>query len=213
LKNIENVLTKAFLNNILWQKEIMEHLGTKTLETDRLVLRQFILNDAESKFKNWASDNDVTKYLSWKAHENINASKNVLENWISKYTNKDFYQWAIVLKSINEPIGVIGVLKQDDNIKMIHIGYCIGKKWWHQGITSEALSVLIKYFFEEIGVNRIESRHDPNNQNSGKVMEKCGLRYEGTMRQADKNNQGICDYCEYGIIADDYFKNKIRREK
>jgi ribosomal-protein-alanine N-acetyltransferase len=91
---------------------------------------------------------------------------------------------------------------------MVHIGYCIGKRWWHRGITSEALEILIKYFFENIGVNRVEARHDPNNPNSGKVMEKCGMKYEGTMKQADKNNQGICDYCEYGVIAEDYFKKK-----
>jgi ribosomal-protein-alanine N-acetyltransferase len=91
---------------------------------------------------------------------------------------------------------------------MVHIGYCIGKKWWHKGITSEALLALIKYFFEKVGVNRVESRHDSNNQNSGKVMSKCGMKHEGTMRQADKNNQGICDYCEYGILAEEYFKNK-----
>ncbi|GHV72422.1 GNAT family acetyltransferase [Spirochaetia bacterium] len=183
----------------------MKHFGTRTLETERLILRKFSLNDAEHMYKNWANDNDVTKFLTWKTHENVNVSKSVLEEWTSKYYNEDFYNWAIVLKSINEPVGSIGVVKQNDEIKMVHIGYCTGKKWWNKGITSEALAVLIKYFFEEIGINRIESRHDPNNPNSGKVMKKCGLKYEGTMRQADKNNQGICDYSEYGILAEEYF--------
>jgi [ribosomal protein S5]-alanine N-acetyltransferase len=90
-------------------------------------------------------------------------------------------------------------------MKMVHIGYCIGKKYWNKGITSEALSVLIKFFFEEVGINRIESRHDTNNPNSGKVMEKCGMKYEGLMRQADRNNQGIGDTIYYGILAEDYF--------
>ena len=70
---------------------------------------------------------------------------------------------------------------------MVHIGYCISKKWWNKGITSEALKALIKYFFEEVGVNRVESRHDPSNPNSGKVMMKCGMKYEGTIREADIN--------------------------
>lgn len=68
---------------------------------------------------------------------------------------------------------------------MVHVGYCIGKKWWHQGITSEALAALINFFFKEVKANRIESRHDPRNPNSGKVMEKCGLIYEGTIRQCE----------------------------
>jgi ribosomal-protein-alanine N-acetyltransferase len=97
-------------------------------------------------------------------------------------------------------------VQQRDDIKMVHIGYCIGKKWWNKGITSEAFEAVIKYFFEEVGVNRIESRHDPRNPNSGKVMAKCGLKYEGTMVQADKNNQGIRDSSHYGLVAGDYFR-------
>jgi [ribosomal protein S5]-alanine N-acetyltransferase len=183
----------------------MEHLGTKELETKRLILRRFTINDAEFIFKNWANDDEVTKYLTWPSHKNINETISIREKWMKEYEKKDFYQWAIVLKEINEPIGSISVVKQSDDIKMVHIGYCIGKKWWDKGITSEALKTLIKFFFEDVGVNRIESRHDPNNPNSGKVMVKCGMKYEGHMRQADKNNQGIVDYVEYGILAEDYF--------
>jgi ribosomal-protein-alanine N-acetyltransferase len=184
----------------------MKHLGTKELKTKRLVLRRFTIGDAEKMFANWANDNEVTKYLVWPSHTDINVTKNVLEQWIQNYERNDFYQWAIVPKEINEPIGSISVVKQQDEIKMVHIGYCIGKKWWNKGITSEALNVLIKFFFEEVGVNRIESKHDPNNQNSGKVMAKCGMRYEGLLRQADSNNQGIVDTVYYGILTEDYFK-------
>ena len=184
----------------------MEHLGTIKLETERLILRQFTIDDAECIFKNWANDNEVTKYLTWPSHKNINETISIREKWMKEYEKKDFYQWAIVLRKINEPIGSISVVKKDDDIKMVHIGYCIGKNWWNMGITSEALNMSIKFFFEEVGVNRIESRFDPNNPNSGKVMAKCGMKYEGHMRQADKNNQGIVDYIEYGILAEDYFK-------
>ena len=84
-------------------------------------------------------------------------------------------------------------------------GYCIGRNWWHRGIVSEVLAELIRFFFEEMGVNRIEARHDVNNPNSGAVMRKCGMKYEGTMRQSDWNNQGICDTCWYSILRSDYF--------
>ena len=89
---------------------------------------------------------------------------------------------------------------------MVHIGYCIGRTWWNKGYTSEALKELLRFFFEEVGVNRIESRHDPRNPNSGKVMLKCGLNYEATLRQSDKNNQGICDAAHYAILAEEYFE-------
>lgn len=87
---------------------------------------------------------------------------------------------------------------------MAHIGYCIGKQWWHKGITSEALRSVIKYLFEEVEIRRIESRHDPRNPNSGAVMQKCGMKYEGTLRQADWNNQGVCDACYYAILLTEY---------
>ncbi len=185
----------------------MEHLGTKQLETQRLILRKFKLSDAGAMFRNWASDDEVTRFLMWPSHKDVSVSENILKEWISKYDDKKFYQWAITLKpNVGEPIGGISVVDMDDRLQMVHIGYCIGRKWWHQGITSEALAELIRFFFDEVGVNRVESRHDPNNPNSGKVMQKCGLKYEGTIKQGDWNNQGICDYSIYGLVREDYEK-------
>jgi RimJ/RimL family protein N-acetyltransferase len=95
---------------------------------------------------------------------------------------------------------------RDEQTKMVHVGYCIGKAWWHKGYTSEAFIRLVRFFFEDVGVNRIESRHDPRNPNSGKVMQKAGLRYEGTTLESDWNNQGICDAAHYALLARDYFR-------
>jgi hypothetical protein len=123
------------------------------------------------------------------------------------YANDNHYSWAIVLKELGKPVGSIAAVKQDQETDMVHIGYCIGREWWHKGYTSEALCRLVRFFFEEVGANRIESRHDPRNPNSGKVMQKAGLKYEGTLRQSDKNNQGgFCDAAYYAILADDYFE-------
>jgi len=181
----------------------MNHLGTKELHTNRLLLRRFDKNDAEAMFNNWASDSEVTKYLTWPTHSNAEISAKVLESWIPEYANPGYYQWAIVPKELNEPIGSIAVVKMDDDIGMVQIGYCIGRKWWRRGYTSEALAEVIRFFFEEVGANRIEARHDPRNPNSGKVMLKCGMKYEGTMRKSDKNNQGICDCSMYAILRED----------
>ena len=65
---------------------------------------------------------------------------------------------------------------------------------------TEALQAVMDFLFEEVGVNRIESRHDPRNPGSGKVMDKCGMQYEGLLRQSDWNNQGICDAVWYGLL-------------
>jgi len=185
----------------------MNHKGTVTLETGRLILRRFTMDDADAMFQNWANDDEVTKYLTWPTHTDVSVSRTVLGSWMELYQKPEHYSWAIVLKEINEPIGSIAAVLQRDDINMVHIGYCIGRKWWRKGYTSEALKELIRFFFEEVGVNRIESRHDPRNLNSGKVMQKAGLRYEGTSLESDVNNQGICDAANYAILARDYFKD------
>ena len=182
----------------------MNHCGTKTIETDRLLLRKLSVNDAEAMFRNWASDPEVTKFLTWPPHESAEITKALLEEWSKEYEKDDYYQWGIELKSIGEVIGTISVVGKREEIDMVHIGYCIGQAWWHRGIMTEALRALINFFFTEVGCNRIESRHDTNNPHSGEVMKKCGMKREGTKRDADINNQGVCDVAEYAILKRDY---------
>lgn len=182
----------------------MNHIGTQRLETERLVLRRFTADDAPAMYRNWASDAEVTRFLTWPPHASVEVTQGVLASWVESYAKPDYYQWAIVLKQLgDEPIGSISAVGMNDSIDMVHIGYCIGRPWWHQGITSEALSRVIDFFFDEVGANRIESMHDPNNPHSGMVMAKCGMSFEGTMRSADRNNQGICDASHYAILRED----------
>ena len=178
----------------------MKHCGTQRLETERLILRKFVIEDAAAMYKNWASDEEVTKYLTWPAHSSEEISRIVTEDWVNAYSEENFYQWAIVLKDIEEPIGSMSVVHMDEDISMVHVGYCIGRNWWNKGITSEALKAVIAFFFDVVDVNRIEAKHDLQNPNSGKVMKKCGMKYEGTLRQSDRNNQGICDTCYYALL-------------
>ncbi len=181
----------------------MEHKGTVRLESKRLVLRPFLIEDADAMFHHWASDDEVTRFLTWPSHKDKSVTAKVLSDWIERYADHAYYQWAIVWKEGPiGPIGSISVVKQiDDKIKSAEIGYCIGKAWWHLGITSEALKTVMDFLFDQVGVNKIAARHDTRNPNSGLVMQKCGLRLEGTLRQCDWNNQGVCDASYYGLLA------------
>ena len=180
---------------------MLTHKGTKLLETHRLILRQVTHLDAEPMLRNWASDPEVTRFLTWPPHSGIEVTQSVIRSWIKSYEQNDYYQWMIVLKDLGEePIGSISVVSHNDPVQKAEIGYCIGRKWWHQGITSEALKAVMDYLFDVVDVNRIESRHDTRNPNSGKVMMKCGMKYEGTLRSADRNNQGICDVSYYSLL-------------
>lgn len=149
-------------------------------------------------YVNWASDDEVTKYMTWPTHTNVEISQLVVNDWVSSYNKDDFYQWAIVFEG--QVIGSISVVQMDDNVHKAHVGYCIGRNWWRKGIMSEALKAVMDYLFDEVGMNRIEACHDLNNPNSGGVMIKCGMKYEGTLRQSGWNNQGVCDEAFYALL-------------
>lgn len=182
----------------------MTHKGTKTIETQRLRLRPFRADDAQPMFRNWASDPEVTRFLTWPAHESVEVTEQVVESWMRGYEAADNYQWAIELKQLHEPIGSISAVKTDDRTGSATVGYCIGRKWWGQGITAEALRAVIGFFFSEVGANCVNACHDPGNPNSGKVMRKCGMTYEGTRRANAVNNQGICDEAWHSILKSEY---------
>ena len=180
---------------------MFEHKGTKQLETARLILRKARTEDAQPMYDNWASDPDVVRFLTWPIHESVDASRQIIDLWINSYEQQDYYQWMIVVKEINQPIGSISVVSHKDHVHSAEIGYCISKAWWHQGIMSEAAQAVIDFLFDEVGMNRVEAKHDPRNPHSGGVMRKCGMTYEGTTRQSDRNNLGICDTCHYSILS------------
>ena len=163
----------------------MEHKGTVTLETPRLILRRLTLADAEPMYRNWASDPGVTKFLTWPTHSSVEVTKQILALWASHYEELNYYQWGIVVKDENALIG------------------CIGRNWWHKGYTSEALGAVIDFLFDEVGLNRIAACHDVNNPHSGGVMKKCGMQFEGIMREGAKNNGGLCDIANYAILKKD----------
>lgn len=185
-------------------RRLLTHKGSQTIETPRLLLRRAEISDAEPMYRNWASNPEVTKFLTWPPHGSLDVTKQVLSSWIEECASPENYNWMIVLKSLGEPIGNITARQVDDKIGSTEIGYCIGERWWHRGIMSEALEAVLGFLFEEVGFNRIESRHDPHNPHSGDVMRKCGMTYEGTAREADWNNQGLCDTAHYAILRSEW---------
>ena len=184
----------------------MKHSGTSSIETERLLLRPFRVSDAEAMYRNWASSPEVTKFLTWPVHSSPEATAELLKQWEAGYEDPAQYLWCIEWKKSREAIGSLSVVHIDENIRSMEIGYCIGKNYWHQGIMSEAFRAVIAYLFANTDCNRICAKHDVNNPNSGKVMQKCGLSYEGTLRQAGRNNTGICDLSVYAILRRQFAK-------
>ena len=184
----------------------MNHLGTKKIETARLILRPFVREDADAMYRNWASDPEVTKFLSWPTYQSVDTAHEILGIWVPQYQDNTFYQWAVELKELGEVIGSISVVNSDERVDMVEIGFCIGRNWWGQGIMTEAFQKVIDFLFDEVGVQRIEAGHDPKNPASGAVQRKCGLKYEGTFRRRILSNQGITDVAWYSILKEEWKK-------
>lgn len=187
---------------------MLNHIGTKSIDTKRLLLRKFTKDDSEHMFKNWANDDVVTKYLTWPTHKNIEVTNKVLENFISEYEYKNNYHWVMELKEIGQVIGSIGVVNLNEENYSCEVGYCISKTYWSKGIATEALKSIVDYLFSEVGFNRIVGKYEVENLASGRVMAKSGMKYEGTFREVIlRNNNEFYDMSQYAILKSDWKKS------
>ncbi|MEG0693171.1 MAG: GNAT family N-acetyltransferase [Oscillospiraceae bacterium] len=187
---------------------MLNHKGTIILETNRLILRQFEMNDAQATFDNWCSKDNVSKYMRWKTHQSIEETKSMIGKWIEGYKDERSYHWIIVNRQTQAPIGTIGLFIVNEFDMCGVFGYCLDDVEWGKGYTTEALNAVLEFAFEQVGFNRIEAEHSVNNPASGKVMQKVGMTFEGVAKQKYKCNLGFQDCNLYGITANEYNNKK-----
>ena len=135
------------------------------------------MQDAEDMYRNWASDPEVTRYLTWPCHASVDATAQLLKAWTEKYAEGDYFNWAIESKETGTVIGSISAVKLDESINAAEIGYCLGRAFWGRGFMPEALRAVMDYLFVEAEVRRIAAYHDVHNPKSGRVIQKAGMQY------------------------------------
>jgi len=177
----------------------MNHIGTVRIETERIILRPFVESDARAMFENWASDPEVTKFLTWPPHESAEISGRIVALWAQQARCGVGYDWCIEPKESGEAMGSLSAVRIDEENGEIELGYCLSRKCWGRGYMPEAVKAVIETLFRETGVKRITAKHDLNNPNSGRVMQKCGMRLLEIRRGEAHNNQGVCDVAVYYI--------------
>lgn len=186
----------------------LTHTGTQDIETERLLLRRFVMSDANEMFREWANCENVTRYLTWEPHKSISETKTFLMDRLSDYEKPDKYCWAIELKNEGTLIGSISAEITNERAKIADVGYCLGERFWNCGYASEALRAVIDYMIYDVNINRIEAYHSVNNHSSGRVMQKAGMIQEGFCRQ--KYITGSGEYQDsdlYGLVKEDYEEN------
>lgn len=186
---------------------MINHKGTVTLESSRLILRKFQLNDAYDMYKNWASKAIVTKNLTWKPHNNIERTKFIIRNWIQNYKNIDYYNWCIEERYSSKVIGSINLTNIDNINESLEVGYCLSDKFWNKGIMTESLSLVLDFVFNQMEINRITSKCAINNIPSMRVLKKCGFLYEGNLRSVIKDSNNIFIDCKYYSLLKKEYKN------
>ena len=182
----------------------MNHVGTQMLETERLILRQYCIDDAYDMFRNWVTDPEVSSFWGWKPHENIEETKKLLLVWIDEYSNSQTYHWVIVLKSISQAIGYIYLndINNEDNSVSIH--YLLARKYWNQGLITEACKRVLEFSFLTLKAKRVHTVHHIDNPASGRVLIKCGMEYTKTEYRYVADCEQISGYYRYyELIYDD----------
>lgn len=151
----------------------MKKAKEPVLETERLILRPLTVEDASDVLE-WASDERVTRFMSYTGYDDIHIAK----EWLSSLNNeKTEYNWGFVLKETGKLIGS-GSIGEDKLMDGYWgFGYNIRYDCWNKGYTTEAMKAIINYAHNVLGVHKICSDHAVDNPASGRVMEKCGLKF------------------------------------
>lgn len=152
----------------------------KELETERLLLRKVRREDAQRIFDCWASDPEVTRYLTWQPHASVAVTKAVMDRWLADYDKPDTYRYGIELRETGELIGMIDVVGYHHGNPVI--GYCSGRAYWGNGYMTEALKALCAALFEA-GYSMIRIEAVRENIGSNRVIQKAGFRFANSREQ------------------------------
>lgn len=176
----------------------MEHIGTQELISNRLYLRKFLQKDAKEIFEGFRNQKEFLYYTNKSKvtfEEQINSLKDIDE----KYKNNDYYNWLLTLKDTKQIIGAINLnvnLRNDS----VMFNYAIDNRFTGNGYMTEALEIVKDFAFNKMKVHRFEGGCVVTNTASKRVMEKCGLIKEGTLKDYVKLSDGYHDMFMFAII-------------
>lgn len=171
--------------------------------TRRLVLRPARMRDAQDMYE-YSKDPQVALHVLWDAHRSIRETRAVVRQMIRDARLGPPFSYVIELKDERRVIGTIGLMSYTKSNRSAEIGYSLSRAYWGRGIMTEALIGMLKFCFEELGLNRVEAQHEAGNPASGAVMRHAGMRYEGTLRKRIFNKGKFHDMELYAILKEEF---------
>ncbi len=183
-----------------------------SLETKRLLLRKLTLEDT-SDMHDFTSDSIVSKYVSWDPHTSLADTKSYLHYVIKQYENRQIAPWGLEYKENGKLIGTIDFVYWDPKNQTAEIGYAISRQYWGAGITTEAAAAVLSFGFDQMDLIRIQARCLSQNIASQRVMEKCGMTYEGTIRKGLLVKGVHRDLKLYSILSEEHIAKQKETPK
>ena len=175
------------------------------IETQRLVLRKLCMKDARDMFE-VSRDPEVARYVLWRPYTELNESKHYIRHCMRQYKLDQPAPFGMYIKEDCKVIGTIGFTWVNRDHNSAEVGYSMSRMYWNRGLMTEALSAVIEYGMTDMRLNRIEAQHDIRNPPSGKVMEKCGMKREGTLYGRLYSKGEYIDVNLYAILRKDYMR-------
>ncbi len=178
------------------------------LETERLILRRMLKTDADDMF-DYAKRSDTTRYLTWNPHPTRKFSYQYLVYLQQKYKQGEFYDWALIHRDSGKMIGTCGFTRFDFGNDAAEVGYVINPDFWGKKYAPEALRRVIRFGFDYLELHRIEAKFMEDNISSRRVMEKCGMTFEGIRRESLYVKGGFVSVGVCSILRSEYNKRRI----
>ena len=192
----------------------MRYAQFHPIETERLILRQLQMEDVYEYYERLFGDADVSRYMLFDPHQDISESLESLQRKLDRYDQEPYYCWGITEKDEDSLIGLVELVRLDEEAGSCSFVYMLGCHYWNQGYGTEALKAVFRFAFEELEVERIVADHMTKNGASGAVMRKAGMKHIGTEpgkyeklgQQYDAEQYEILNEKKQGLTANAYQK-------
>ena len=174
------------------------------LQSERLVLRKVVRDDADAYYRNLGSSEAVTRGMLWEPHKDISESVASVEKTLRRYGEGRCYRWAVSRKGERELIGIVELLRFDEGDCSCSFAYMLTERLWGMGYGTEILRRVFRFAFEEMGVEVIRADHFEDNPASGRAMQKAGMTCVGREVGKYVKNSVPHDAVQYELKREDF---------